>query len=318
MINSKLPLVIITGPTASGKTSLSLSIATKLDCEIISADSMQIYQDMDIGTDKVTKNIRKNIPHHMLDIISPSKNFSVADYQKKVDQLIPEIKERGHLPLMVGGTGLYIKSVVEGFMLPEMEPDYELREHLTKEAEEKGTEFVHSKLARIDPPLAEKLHPNDLRRVIRGIEVYQLTGKTKTYYKKRQKEKSNRYHTIKFCLKRDRENLYRKINQRVDTMLAEGLLDEVRTLQNKYEKLSKTARQALGYKELFAYLSGEITLDKAVYNIKQRTRNFAKRQLTWFRRDDAYQWFNLDDQDQEEVEKLILEKIELEFKEKKV
>jgi tRNA dimethylallyltransferase len=175
-------IVALVGPTAVGKTELSLQLAQDLDGEIISADSMQIYKGMDIGTAKASTQERELIPHHMLDIIEPEEEFSVADYQEQVDQLIPEIVERNNLPMLVGGTGLYVKSLIEGFIFPDMETDWDLRDRLEEEAEEHGTEYVHDKLKEIDPKLADKLHPNDLRRVIRGIEVYRKTGKTSTHF----------------------------------------------------------------------------------------------------------------------------------------
>ena len=230
---SKFPLLVIMGPTAVGKTSLSLNIAKKCNGEIISADSMQVYREMDIGTDKVSQEIQKKITHHLIDISSPEEKFSVAEYQKKVDNLITEITNKGKLPMLVGGTGLYIDAVVKGFMLPEMEKDKVLREELREKAARHGNKYIHNMLAEIDPELADKLHPNDLRRVIRGIEIYYQTGKTKTYYKKKQKKRGPRYNFLKIGLKRERDELYKRINKRVDQMIEEGLLDEVKQLYNK-------------------------------------------------------------------------------------
>ena len=289
--NLKYPLIVILGPTAVGKTELSLDLAGTLNAEIISADSMQIYKKMNIGTAKVSEKIRDNVPHHMIDIISPEENFSVADYQEYVDKLIKDIINRGKTPLMVGGTGLYINAVVDGFMLPEMEPDHELRKKLRKKADKHGNKYVHNILADIDPPLAKKLHPNDLRRVIRGIEIYRLTGNTKSYYKKKQEKREKRYNTFKFGLKRERQELYNRINLRVDKMIEQGLLDEVKYLKNNYS-LSKTASQALGYKEILAYLDGKYDLEEAKRIIKRDSRHYAKKQLSFFKRDDSINWFN--------------------------
>ena len=285
-------LLVILGPTAVGKTKLSLKLAQKIDGEIISADSMQIYQDMDIGTAKVKSEIRKEIPHHMIDIITPEENFSVADFKDKTEKIIENIHSRNHFPLLVGGTGLYIKALIQGFMLPDMEINQDLREDLRDKADKYGNKYIHNILAEIDPKLAKKLHPNDIRRVIRGIEIYYQTGKTKSYYKYLQTQKPPRYQTLKIGLKRDRKKLYERINKRVDLMIEEGLVEEVKYLSNKYE-LSETALQALGYKELFNYLNDNYDLDEAIRLIKRNTRRFAKKQLTWFRRDDDIHWFNL-------------------------
>lgn len=290
--DDRLPLPVVLGPTAVGKTDLSLQIAKKLNCEIISADSMQIYHNMDIGTAKVSPDIRKIIPHHMIDIISPEKEFSVAEYQKNVDKKIKNIVSTGKIPLMVGGTGLYIKAVVKGFLLPEMEKNQDLRQKLRKKASKEGNRAVHKELAKIDPRLAEKLHPNDLRRVIRGIEIYHQTGKTKTYFKKMQQQKKSRYKNIKIGLTRPRKNLYQRINQRVDKMMARGLMNEVKKLYTTYD-LSKTALQALGYKEIIKHLDGEYNKKEAVRRIKRNTRHLAKKQLTWFKRDDDIYWFDV-------------------------
>ncbi len=295
-------LPIILGPTAAGKTELSIKLAKKFDAEIISADSMQVYKDMDIGTAKVTVDIQNTIPHHMIDILTPDGDFSVADYQKKVDKLIPNIYSRNKLPLLVGGTGLYIKALIEGFLLPEMDNDPDLRKKLRKQAREKGNKYVHNKLAKIDPQLAKKLHPNDLRRVIRGIEIYKQTAKTKTYFIEKQSQNPDRYKALKIGLYREREELYQRINKRVDNMIEQGLVREVKNLLANYE-LSKTAKQALGYKEIIAYLDGQFDLEEALRRIKRDTRHFAKKQLTWFKRDDSINWFNLSSLTEETVYK---------------
>jgi tRNA dimethylallyltransferase len=291
-LDDKNPLLIILGPTAVGKTELSINISREINVEIISADSMQIYQGMDIGTAKAKSDIRKKIPHHLIDEFTPEETFSVANFKDRVDKLIPEIISRGNWPMLVGGTGLYINAVVEGFMLPEMEPDEKLRSKLRQGAEEKGNRFIHNKLKEIDPILAEKLHPNDLRRVIRGIEIYSQTGKTKTYYREKQEKRPPRYNALKIGLTREREELYQRINCRVDNMIEEGLLQEVEVLLKQYD-LGKTAKQALGYKELIMFLNNEIEFDEAVRLIKRDTRHLAKKQLTFFNRDEEIEWFNL-------------------------
>ena len=294
IINNKnsLFLPIILGPTATGKTKLSLAIADNFATEIISADSMQVYKDMDIGTAKASKDMQNIVPHHMIDILTPDEEFSIASYQEKVDKLIPDIYANNRIPLLVGGTGLYIKAVIEGFLLPEMDNNHKLRKILRQQAKEKGNEYVHKKLAKIDPELSQKLHPNDLRRVIRGIEIYEQTGNTKTYYIKKQNKRPPKYQALKIGLYRDREQLYKKINKRVEKMIDEGLVKEVKYLLATY-KLSKTARQALGYKEIINYINNKYKLNEAIKIIKRDTRHLAKKQFTWFNRDKSIIWFNL-------------------------
>lgn len=311
--NLRYPLIVVLGPTAVGKTDLSLNMAENLNAEIISADSMQIYKEMNIGTAKVSKKIRNKIPHHMIDVIKPDQNFSVADYQEYIDNLIPKIINKGKIPLMVGGTGLYINAVVDGFMLPDMEPDYNLRKDLRQKSKKHGNEYVHDILKEIDPPLAEKLHPNDLRRVIRGIEIYRITGKTKTYYKDKQEKKKERYKTIKIGLKREREELYHRINERVEKMVEKGLIEEVKYLKNKYN-LSKTAAQALGYKEIMSYLNDEYDINEAKRIIKRDSRHYAKKQLSFFKRDKKINWFNLSKTKQSKILNEIFKLINKKFK----
>ncbi|MFW6281700.1 MAG: tRNA (adenosine(37)-N6)-dimethylallyltransferase MiaA [bacterium] len=306
----KYPLLVILGPTAVGKTDLSLEISKKYKGEIISADSMQIYRKMNIGTAKIKPNEMNNIKHHMIDIINPDEDFSVAEYQEMVDQLIPEIIKRGSLPIMVGGTGLYIKSVVQGFIFPDMDTDFKLRKKLEEQAEKFGNEYIHKKLRNIDPELAERLHPNDLRRIIRGIEIYKVTGHTTTYFKKKQEKFPPRYNTLKIGLKRDRQELYKRINQRVDIMIEQGLVDEVKELINFGYNTESTAFQGLGYKEIVSYFENECSLDEAVRILKRDTRHFAKRQLTWFRRDHEIKWINLTNKTKTNVIKEAKNKIE--------
>ena len=307
MANRYNKVVAVLGPTAAGKTELSIKIAEEFEAEIISADSMQIYQDMDIGTAKASKSVQDKIKHHQIDIITPEQDYSVADYQDDVDPIIQNIFKKDKLPLMVGGTGLYVKAVLEGFSLPDMEPDEELREKLRKEAKEKGNEYVHDKLRNVDPKLADKLHPNDLRRVIRGIEIYRLTGHNKTYYKKKQKESPPRYQSIKIGLTRNRQELYDRINKRVELMIEEGLIEEAKYIFENYDlDENSTARQAIGYKELFNYFQGEYDLDEAVRLIKRNTRHYAKRQLSFFKRDDSIKWFNLSEIKKQDLYEKVL------------
>ena len=294
-------LVVLTGATAVGKTELSLGLAAKIEAEIISADSMQIYKEMDIGTAKASKAERNEIQHHLIDFLSPGADYSVSQFQDDCDQVISKIKAKGKIPLLVGGTHLYLRAVLEGFMLPEIEPDYKLRQQLESLADAQGTEAVHQILAEKDSITAEKLHPNDLRRVIRAIEIYEQTGKTKSYFKKEQEQRPPRYSAYKFALIRSRENLYQRINKRVDLMMEAGLLEEVRFLLEKHDKLSDTAHQALGYKELISHLKGNISLEEAVYEIKKRSRHFAKRQLTWLRKENDLIVFNMEKESKDEI-----------------
>ncbi|RCW51631.1 tRNA (adenosine(37)-N6)-dimethylallyltransferase MiaA [Halanaerobium sp. ST460_2HS_T2] len=302
-------LIVLTGPTAVGKTELSLKLAQKVDAEIISADSMQIYEQMDIGTAKASERERELVKHHLIDFLSPEADYSVSQFQDDCDLIIKEIKARNKMPLLVGGTHLYLRALLEGFMLPDIEPDYQLRERLEKMAEAQGTERVHQILAERDSKTAQKLHPNDLRRVIRAIEIYEQTGKTKSFYKEKQEQRPPRYSAYKFALIRSRENLYQRINQRVELMMTDGLLEEVKFLLKNYENLSDTALQALGYKELISHLNGEISLDKAVYEIKKRSRHFAKRQLTWLRKEENLIVFNIEKEDSEDILKTMLKLI---------
>jgi tRNA dimethylallyltransferase len=306
-MHKKEPLLIITGPTAVGKSKLSLDLALKFQGEIISADSMQVYRKMDIGTAKVNKEERKRVKHHLIDIIYPDQEFSVAEYQKMVELLISEITGRGNLPILVGGTGLYIKAVVEGLILPGREADSGLRKELRGQAKEYGNRYLHDKLKEIDPELAGKLHYNDLRRIIRGIEIYRQTGKPLSYFNQKQAEKAERYRTLKIGLMRNREELYQRINERIDEMLDQGLLEEVKGLLQDGYDLSTTSLQGIGYKEVIDYLTGEYTLIEAVEILKKNTRHYAKRQLTWFRRDKEIHWFNLTELSYNEVYQRISE-----------
>lgn len=290
---AKYPLLIITGPTAVGKTELSLKIAEELLGEIISADSMQIYRYMDIGTAKASAEERKRVRHHMIDIINPDETYSVADYQQEADRLIREICARGSLPIMVGGTGLYIRAVIQGFLFPEMETNHQLRAELTEMARKYGNEYLHQKLAEIDPEHARKIHPNDMRRIIRAIEIFQETGHNMTYYLEKQKYTPPRYNTLKIGLIREREELYDRINKRVDLMIKKGLVEEVKNIIKAGFNMSATALQGLGYKEIIGYLKGDYPLEEAIRILKKNTRNYAKKQITWFNREKDLHWFNL-------------------------
>lgn len=284
----KIPLIVIAGPTASGKTALSVNLAKALGGEIVSADSMQIYKYMNIGTAKPTDGEKEGIPHHMMDFLEPSVNFSVADYCEMAKKVIADIDNRGKIPVMVGGTGLYIDSLVNGVDFGESDGDETLRNELEALAEKEGNEAVHKILAEIDPETAEKYHPNNLRRIIRAIEIFKTQGVKVS--EKAKEEKASPYNAVYFCIDWDRSVLYDRINRRVDMMVEEGLLDEVKDLLARNIDPACTAMQSIGYKEFYGYLTGEMSIDEAIETLKQSSRRYAKRQLTWFRRNKSIHW----------------------------
>lgn len=292
MKQGKENLVVILGPTAVGKTALSLQLAKDFNAEIISGDSMQVYRGMDIGTAKVSEEERTRIPHYLIDIHDPDHDFSVAEFQERATRLITDINQRGKLPMIVGGTGLYIESVTHRFRFAEAGQDESIRLKFQRFADEFGNEALLQKLADIDPETARRLHPNDRKRIIRALEIYHLTGEPMSRFQ--QKEKISPYHLLMIGLTMEREQLYQRINQRVDQMIEEGLVEEVRRLLAEGYEPSLTSMQGLGYKELVPYITGEDpSLEHAVELIKKRTRNFAKRQLSWFRRMKEIHWFDL-------------------------
>lgn len=290
---SEIPLIVVAGPTASGKTGLAIQIARYTDGEIVSADSMQIYKYMDIGSAKPTKEERAQAVHHMIDFLEPDEEYSVADYTKLAHEVIADITAHGKTPIMCGGTGLYINSVVNDVTFGEVETDYnlreelrKLREELRKIAEEKGGEYLIEMLRKIDPLSAERLHPNNLKRVIRAIEFCKLTGVPISEHQEETKKRKSRYNPLMMCIEWDREELYDRINRRVDIMLGEGLIDEVKKLRKMGYTRDLNSMQGIGYKEVMDYLDGKYTLDETIDIIKQSSRRYAKRQMTWFRRDE--------------------------------
>ncbi|MFZ5591747.1 MAG: tRNA (adenosine(37)-N6)-dimethylallyltransferase MiaA [Bacillota bacterium] len=296
-------LLVITGPTATGKTALSVELARRINGEIISADSMLIYKYMDIGTAKPTLEERQGVPHYMIDIIEPDQEYSVALYQQEVEKIIPAILARGRVPMLVGGTGLYIRSVVAGFHCSQIGKDEAFRQEMQQLARENGNIYLHEMLARVDPPTANRLHPNDQKRVIRALEVYHLSGKPFSWHNQPQNNRATPYRILQWGLTLDRELLYQRINRRVDEMLQKGLVQEVRWLLEQGYSPTLTSMQGLGYKEIAAYLNGQISLPLAVETLKRNTRRFAKRQLTWFRRDPAIKWLDVNS----EPETLVLQ-----------
>ena len=280
----KTKIAAIVGPTASGKTSLSIELAKSLNGEIISCDSMQIYKHMNIGTAKPTWDEMSGIPHRLIDFVEPDLDFSCADYSVLAKKCIDEISEKGKLPIFCGGTGLYVDHVLNNTVFSDAGKDDSYREKLKMLLAEKGEEYIHGLLSEVDPDSASKIHPNNSVRVIRALEIYHVTGKTKTEWDLESRSNDSPYDSRMICLDyRDRQVLYDRIDKRVDIMLEMGLVDEVKQLVSKYN-LSKTALQGIGYKEIIDYLNGSCSFDEAVESIKKGTRNYAKRQLTWFRR----------------------------------
>lgn len=283
------PLVVLTGPTAVGKTALSIEFAKAVQGEIISADSMQVYRGMDIGSAKIRKEEMRGIPHHLLDILEPEETFNVMLFQQFAKKAIAEIYGRGHIPILTGGTGFYIQSVLYDISFTE-ETDSSVRSRLEKEAEEKGAEYLHEKLAAADPETAENIHANNIKRVIRALEFYELNGYPLSQHNKTERQKKSPYLFRYYVLNEPRELLYQRIEKRVDRMMEEGLLAEVETLKAKGCTRDMVSMQGLGYKEILDYLSGICTFEESVDRIKKETRHFAKRQLTWFRREKEVTW----------------------------
>lgn len=283
---------MLVGPTAVGKTKLSIELASALSCEIISGDSMQVYRKMDIGTAKITPEEMKGVPHHLIDVLDPDEEFSVATFQSWCQQLIPAIHERGHLPMIVGGTGLYIESVCYKYQFTEADADEEFRQAQQAFADEHGTFALHEKLQQVDPVSAERLHPNDVRRVIRALEIFHLTGETLSS-KLSTQSKESPYDLCFIGLTMDRQMLYNRIEQRVDLMMEQGLVKEVKSLLEQGYDRRLVSMQGLGYKEIIEHLVDGVPLDIAVEKLKRDTRRYAKRQLSWFRHMKDISWIDM-------------------------
>lgn len=303
----KKPLIVLTGPTAVGKTSLSIALARAVEGEIISADSMQVYKHMDIGSAKIKKEEMEGIPHYLIDVLEPDEEFHVVRFQEMAKEAMKEIYSKGKIPILTGGTGFYIQAVVKDIDFSQDTEKSSVRERLENLAQEKGGEYLHELLAQRDPESAEKIHPNNIKRVIRALEYYELTGEKISLHNEREGEKVSPYNTAYFVLNDHRERLYEKIDRRVDQMLDEGLVEEVRRLAQMGYTRDMVSMQGLGYKEILTYLEGEYSLEEAVYVLKRDTRHFAKRQLTWFRREKDVIWVNKPDFDYDD--KKILEYI---------
>jgi tRNA dimethylallyltransferase len=283
-------LLCIIGPTAVGKTEIAINIAISINAEIVSVDSRQIYRKMDIGTAKPTPEQLKLVPHHIIDCVDPDEYFSVADYQRLADKAIKDIWERGKVPILVGGSGMYFRAVVDG-LFDGPDGDKELRKRLKQEAEEYGIQHLYERLEIIDPKAASIIHHNDLLRIIRALEVFELSGNRISDLQQQWKGENPRYNFIAFGLNRPREELYKRIELRIDQMMVDGLLNEVYNLSGYNRDLQ--SMNCFGYKEFFDYLDGKYSLDEAIELVKRNTRHYAKRQLTWFKKDKRIKWLDL-------------------------
>ncbi|UHA76239.1 tRNA (adenosine(37)-N6)-dimethylallyltransferase MiaA [Paenibacillus sp. 481] len=290
---------MLVGPTAVGKTKLSLEMAKAFNCDIISGDSMQVYRGMDIGSAKLPEQEREGVPHYLMDIHDPDEPFSVAEFQDHCRQLIPDISAQGRLPFIVGGTGLYVESVCYGYEFSESGADEPFRHEMTAFAAQYGADALHAKLAEVDPESAQRLHPNDQRRIIRALEIFRLTG-TKMSAQLAAQQREAVYDLCIIGLTMDRQMLYKRIEARIDIMLEQGLIDEVRQLLDRGYTRELVSMQGLGYKEIAAYLDGEWSLEAAVERLKRDTRRFAKRQLSWFRHMKDIEWVDVTQVEQHE------------------
>ena len=308
------PLIILTGPTAVGKTELSIALAKSIGGEIISADSMQVYKYMDIGTAKIRSEEMDGVPHHLIDFLEPDVAFNVAMFKDLAKSAVEDIYSRGRIPILVGGTGFYIQALLYDIDFSEEDSDSSIRKELETLAEVKGAAFLHEKLREVDPESAEQIHANNVKRVIRALEYYQLHGEKISTHNETERHKESPYDFLYFVLTHDRQVLYERIEKRIDQMIDHGLISEVDNLLKKGYDSSLVSMQGLGYKELIPYLQKKCTLDEAIYVLKRDTRHFAKRQLTWFRRERNVRWLDksLVSSD-EEILKEILNTIDREW-----
>lgn len=302
---TKPKVIVICGPTASGKTALSIELAKKINGEIVSCDSMQIYKDMDIGTAKPTIEEMQGIKHYMLDFVSPDERYSVADYKKQAKQAIREIIEKGKVPIVVGGTGLYVDSLIYEIEYQDIEFDEKYRKQLEERSKKEGLEVLYNEAKKIDPEAITKISPNDKKRILRILEIYNATGKNKTEQEEESRKNEVEFDYKVYAISWDREKLYDRINQRVDIMIDQGLIEEVQKIYSKYNKFP-TAMQGLGYKEVLEYLEGKCNKQEMIDKIKQETRRYAKRQLTWFRKNKQTIWLDGQEKIQNNIE-IILE-----------
>lgn len=291
----KKPLIIITGPTASGKTALSVELAKRIGGEIISADSMQVYRYMDVGSAKVTKEEMDGVPHHLIDVLEPQDSFNVVVFQEMAKQAMEKIYANGHIPIIAGGTGFYIQALLYDIDFTENDGDMVYRHKLEELAKNEGPEVLHEMLKKVDPPSAEAIHANNVKRVIRALEYYEQTGQRISDHNEEERQKESPYNFAYYVLNMERSRLYERIDMRVDKMVKDGLEEEVKNLKAMGCTRDMVSMQGLGYKEVLDYLNGDLSMDEAVYIIKRDTRHFAKRQLTWFKREKEVTWVNQED-----------------------
>ena len=310
----KKPLLVLTGPTAVGKTELSIKLAKALNGEIVSADSMQVYRHMDIGSAKITKEEMQGVPHHLIDVLEPWEEFHAAAFQRMAKEALEDIYSRGRLPIVTGGTGFYIQALLYDVNFSQEETGGALRQELERLAAEKGPEYLHGLLQEADPEYAALVHANNVKRVVRALEYCRNTGKTMSEHNRQEHSRSSPYHFLYYVLHTDRQALYQRIDRRVDRMMEQGLVEEVRRLKEMGCTRAMTSMQGLGYKEILDYLSGACTLEEAVYVLKRDTRHFAKRQITWFKRERDVRWLYLPDfdNDPQKVLEHILQEIKTE------
>lgn len=288
----KRPLIILTGPTAVGKTALSIQLAKAIGGEIISADSMQVYQYMDIGSAKIRRDEMDGVPHYLVDVLKPEEEFHVVRFQEMAKEAMEKIYANNHIPVVVGGTGFYIQALLYDIDFTEQQCDETYRRQLEDLAREHGAEYLHGILREVDPASAEAIHANNIKRVIRALEFYHLSGKKISEHNETERQKQSPYNFAYFVLTDERAKLYERIDRRVDAMIEAGLVEEVKKLKSKGCSREMVSMQGLGYKEILAYLDGGCTLEEAVYIIKRETRHFAKRQLTWFKRERDVIWLD--------------------------
>lgn len=296
----KQPLIILTGPTAVGKTKLSLRLARAAGGEIISADSMQVYRYMDIGTAKIRPEEMEGISHHLIDVLDPSEEFHVVKFQELAKKAMEQIRAAGHIPIVAGGTGFYIQALLYDIDFTEHPGQERLRRQLEAFAREQGREALHQRLAQVDPAAADQIHPNNVKRVVRALEFFHQTGEPISRHNQQERQKESPYQFVYFVLTDARSRLYQRIDSRVDQMLRDGLVEEVRSLKERGYTKDMVSMQGLGYKEILTYLDGGCPLEDAVYQIKRDTRHFAKRQITWFKRERDVTWIDLCDFDHDE------------------
>lgn len=297
----KKPMIVLSGPTAVGKTALSIELAKRVNGAIISADSMQVYKHMDIGSAKIMPEEMEGITHYLIDALEPSEEFNIVVFQKMAKQALEEIYANGKIPIIAGGTGFYIQALLYDIDFENQDCNEEYRMELENIAKEQGAEVLHARLQEIDPVSAEKIHANNVKRVIRALEFYHLTGKPISEHNESEHQKESPYNFAYFVLTDERENLYKRIDKRVDIMVEQGLLEEVQRLKEMGYHRDMVSMQGLGYKEILDYLDGKCSLDEAIYIIKRETRHFAKRQLTWFRREREVIWLDKSQFDYDET-----------------